>query len=136
MRIMALDIGQKRIGIAISDAKGTIASPLKVLSHQDVISYSRPFRTLIEDYEPELLLAGLPVSLDGEENSQARWVREQIELISNRTGIPFEFFDERLSSLEAKRIMREQGLSERDMRGKLDMLAASIFLQAYLDTIR
>ena len=133
MRILALDIGRKRTGIAVSDATGSVASPVKVLPSEEVFSSARSFRRILEDYEPELLVAGLPVSLDGSVNEHAGWVREMAEKVAEAAALPLELADERLSSAEAKRAMREQGMSERDMRGKLDMVAASLFLQSYLD---
>ncbi|HBG3382941.1 TPA: Holliday junction resolvase RuvX, partial [Clostridioides difficile] len=81
----------------------------------------------------ELLVCGRPMTLAGEEGPQAARVREQAERVAAACGLPLEFEDERLSSAEAKRILREQGLSERAMRGKVDMVAASLFLQAWLD---
>lgn len=136
LRILALDIGRKRTGVAVSDATGTVASPVKVLPSEEVFASSSSFRRILEDYEPDLLVAGLPVSLDGTENEHAVWVREMAEKVAEAAGLPLELADERLSSAEAKRIMREQGMSEKDMRGKLDMVAASVFLQAYLDSRR
>ncbi len=136
MRIIALDIGRKRTGIAASDANGLVANPVSVLPSNEVFDNAKSFRRVLEDYEPELLVIGLPVSMDGQENDHAKWVREVAERISSLTSIPYVFEDERLSSSEAKRIMREQGMSERDMRGKLDKVAASIILQAYLDSNR
>lgn len=133
MRIMALDIGEKRIGIAISDPQERVATPLSVLDAAQVERGEKPFTRLLEDWEPELFLCGLPLSLDGEEGPQARRVRKVAEAISARFDIPIEFADERLSSREAKRILREEGLDERAMRGKIDMIAASVFLQAWLD---
>ena len=133
MRIMALDIGEKRIGIAISDPKERVASPLVVLDAVQVERGEKPFTRLLEDWEPELLLCGLPLTLNGEEGPQAQRVRKVAQAISARFHIPIEFADERLSSREAKRILREEGLDERSMRGKIDMIAASVFLQAWLD---
>ena len=133
MRIMALDIGEKRVGIAVSDPGERIASPVCVLAADEVLSYSRSFRNTLEDWEPELFLCGLPMTLSGEEGPQAQRVRELAGVVANRTGIPLEFADERLSSTEAKRSLREKGMSEKAMRGKVDMIAASIFLQAWLD---
>ena len=80
-----------------------------------------------------MLLAGLPVTLEGTHGPQAQRVREFAESVAVRAGLPLELCDERLSSVEAKRSMREAGLDERAMRGKVDMVAASIFLQAWLD---
>ena len=133
MRIMALDIGEKRIGVAISDPQERVASPLVVLDAVQVERGEKPFTRLLEDWEPELFLCGLPLTLNGEEGPQALRVRKVAQAISARFHIPIEFADERLSSREAKRILREEGLDERSMRGKIDMIAASVFLQAWLD---
>lgn len=133
MRIMALDIGEKRIGVAVSDPGERVASPIAVLPANEVAQKAPSFRRLLEDWEPELLLCGLPRTLSGEEGPQAKRVRAVAERISRATGLPLEFSDERLSSREAKRSLREKGMSEREMRGKIDMIAASVFLQAWLD---
>ena len=130
---MALDIGEKRVGVAVSDPGGRVASPVVVLSADEVRAHARSFRTLIEDWEPDLLLAGLPMTLAGEEGPQAARIREFAQVIAASTGLPLEFADERLSSAEAKRILREKGANEKTMRGKVDMIAASLFLQAWLD---
>lgn len=133
MRIMALDIGEKRVGIAVSDPGERVASPIAVLPAAEVLQKAPAFRRLLEDWEPELLVCGLPMTLAGEEGPQAQRVREQAQRIAQAAGLPLEFSDERLSSREAKRSLREKGLSERDMRGKVDMIAACVFLQAWLD---
>ena len=133
MRVLALDIGEVRVGVAVSDPAGRVASPVCVLPAQEVLAHAATFRRVLEDWEPELLVCGRPMTLAGEEGPQAARVREQAERIAAACGLPLEFEDERLSSAEAKRILREQGLSERAMRGKVDMVAASLFLQAWLD---
>ena len=133
MRVIALDIGEVRCGIAASDATGTISSPVAVLPTQEVLAGARPWRRVLEDYEPELLLCGIPLTLSGEEGPQAVRIRAQAAEIATSCGLPLEFVDERLSSQEAKRILREQGLSERRMRGRIDMVAASLFLKTWLD---
>ncbi|MBR0406209.1 MAG: Holliday junction resolvase RuvX [Eggerthellaceae bacterium] len=136
MRIMALDIGEKRVGIAVSDPDERVASPVCVLPSADVRANAKSFRLVIEDWEPDLLLCGLPYTLAGEEGPQAQRIREFADAVGQATGIPIEFADERLSSAEAKRSLREKGLSEKAMRGKVDMIAASLFLQAWLDARR
>lgn len=133
MIALALDIGEARVGIAVSDATGTLAMPVKVLPAQEVLGNARSFRYVIEDYEPDVLVCGRPETLAGEDGPQAQRVLEAAEKIARATGLPLEFIDERLSSREAKRILREQGLSEREMRGKVDSVAASLFLQTWLD---
>lgn len=133
MVALALDIGQTRIGVAVSDRTGRVAMPVKVLPAAEVTGMARSFRLLLEDHEPDILVCGLPKTMAGEEGPQAERVRAVGEQVARLAGLPLAFADERLSSREAKRILREEGLSERQMRGKIDMLAASLFLQAWLD---
>ena len=134
MRALALDIGEVRIGIAASDASGRIASPVKVLPAAEVLAHAKSFRYILEDYEPDVLVCGRPQTLSGEDGPQAERIMAQARQIAAACELPLEFADERLSSAEAKRILREQGLSEKQMRGKVDMIAASLFLQAWLDS--
>ncbi len=136
MRALALDIGEVRIGIAASDATGTVASPVAVLPAQEVLANARTWRYVLEDIEPEVLVCGLPQTMAGEDGPQAEKNRRIANEISHACGIPLEFADERLSSVEAKRILKSQGLSEKRMRGKVDMVAASLFLQTWLDAHR
>ena len=133
MRILALDIGEKRVGVAVSDPNERVASPLVVLPAEEVRTAAKSFKRVLEDWEPELLLCGLPMTLAGEEGPQVQRIREFAQKVSQLTGLPLEFADERLSSAEAKRSLHEKGLSEKAMRGKVDMIAASIFLQTWLD---
>lgn len=133
MRILALDIGEKRVGIAVSDPDERVASPVCVLPANEVQSVAKSFRRVLEDWEPELLLCGLPVTLSGEEGPQAQRIHAFAADLSKRLAIPYEYADERLSSAEAKRSLREKGLAEKDMRGKVDMIAACLFLQSWLD---
>ena len=125
MRIMALDIGETRVGVAVSDPGERVASPVAVLPASEVLNCAKPFQRALEDWEPELLLCGLPYTMAG-----------AAKTISDACGIPYEFADERLSSQEAKRSLREKGMTEKAMRGKIDMIAASLFLQAWLDARR
>jgi putative Holliday junction resolvase len=135
VRYLALDIGEARIGLAISDASGRVASPLAVLPRRDVMAATQNFRRLLAEYEPETLVVGLPVSLSGHEGSQAAAIRAQAREVARVTGLPLVFVDERLSSAEARRILRATGHNERKMRGRTDKIAASLFLQAYLDEL-
>lgn len=133
MVALALDIGEVRIGIAASDASGRLAMPVKVLPAAEVTGMARSFRMILEDYEPDVLVCGRPETLTGEDGPQTERVMKVAQAVGEATGLPVEFVDERLSSQEAKRILRAQGLNERSMRGKVDMVAASLFLQTWLD---
>lgn len=136
MVALALDIGGTRTGIAVSDRTGRVAMPLKVLPASEVENMARTFRMIIEDHEPDVLVCGLPQTMAGEEGPQAARIRVIAERVARACDLPLEFIDERLSSSEAKRVLREQGLSEKQMRGKVDMISASLFLQAWLDSQR
>lgn len=133
MRVLALDIGQTRIGVAVSDPRERVASPVCVLPAAEVEANAKSWKRVLEDWEPELLLSGLPYTMAGEEGPQAVRIREVAGRIAQAADLPLQFTDERLSSAEAKRSLRESGLTEREMRGKVDMIAASVFLQAWLD---
>lgn len=133
MRYLALDIGEKRVGVAVSDSSGRVASPVCVLPAAEVEADAKTWRRVLEDHEPDVLVAGLPLTMAGERGPQADRVEKVAQKVAATCGLPLEFTDERLSSTEAKRILRQEGLSEKKMRGKVDMVAASLFLQAFLD---
>lgn len=133
MRILALDIGEVRVGIAVSDPAERVASPVCVLPAAEVENNAASFRRVLEDWEPELIVCGLPLTLAGEEGPQAQRIRAVSVQVAARAGLPLEYADERLTSREAKQVLRRQGLDERAMRGKVDMVAASLMLQAWLD---
>jgi putative Holliday junction resolvase len=135
VRIAALDIGEKRIGVAVSDPGGRVATPLKVLDAA-VLRDPGPLLRLLEEYGIGLVVVGLPLSLDGTEGPQARAVRASVARLGPALGVPVEFADERLSSAQARRALGDAGLSDRAKRGRIDMAAASLFLQSYLDARR
>lgn len=134
MRVMALDIGSVRVGVAVSDPEERVATPICVLPASEVASGARSFARVLEDWEPGLIVAGLPLTLAGKEGPQAARVRAVAAKAAEKAGAPLVFADERLSSVQAKRSLREKGFSEKAMRGKVDMIAASLFLQAWLDS--
>ncbi|MHB1324275.1 MAG: Holliday junction resolvase RuvX [Coriobacteriia bacterium] len=133
MRALGLDIGGARVGVAVSDPSGRIASPIAVLEARDPARFLRELGRLVEDYEIERLVLGLPLTLAGDEGPQAAEVREQGERLGATLGVPVEYHDERHSSAEARRAMQEAGVSEREQRGSLDKVAAAIVLQGWLD---
>lgn len=133
MRVLGLDIGERRCGLAISDPARHIATPLCVLPADEVRNLSSRFRRVLQDWEPELIVAGLPYTLHNELGKQARSIKTIALDIAEACGLAVEFCDERLSSQQAKRLLREGGHQESDMRGKVDMIAASLMLQTWLD---
>lgn len=137
MRVLALDIGEKRIGVAVSDPSQRVATPLAVLDARAVLGDGVGLKRLLEDYDDVAeIVVGLPRSMDGSEGPQAARVRAAAERIRTVTGLNIRFVDERLSSAEAERRMAEGGADSRARRGSVDMVAAAILLQAYLDGLR
>ena len=134
MRVLALDIGEKRVGVAVSSDDASMAFPLCVLASNEVFPPSSKFKRTIEDYEVDLLLCGLPLTMAGEEGPQAKRIRAQAEELARTLNLPLEFADERLSSSEAKEALYAQGLDAKKQRGKIDMIAASLFLRAWLES--
>jgi len=136
MRALGVDIGSARIGVAVSDPTGRVASPIAVLDARELAGDARALVRIAEDYEIETLVAGLPLTLAGDEGPQAIEVRGIAERLAATLGVPLAFQDERNSSAEARRCMREAGWSDKDQRGSLDKVAAAIVLQSWLDAGR
>ena len=136
MRVIGLDIGEKRIGVAVSDPSGSVATPLAVLDAARVLGDGHELLHVVEEYQAELVVAGLPLSLDGGEAAQAVRVRRAADRLAGFLPIPLVFHDERLSSAQASRSMAAGGADSKKQRGSVDMVAATIILQSYLDTHR
>jgi putative holliday junction resolvase len=130
-RMLGLDIGERRIGVAVSDEMGTIASPVgMILRESDVV---RELRAMIERYGAERLVIGLPVGLSGREGPQAATVREFVDVLAEGIDLPIAFWDERLSTAVAERSLIEGGTRRNKRKGKVDSVAAAVILQGYLD---
>lgn len=136
MRLLGLDIGQARIGVAVSDPSGTVATPLTTLDARALAGDPRALTRLVADYQPEALVVGLPLTLAGEEGPQAVEVRRVAGRLAERCGLPVIWVDERLTTAQARRSLDEAGIGERDAKKAVDMVAASLILQNYLDAGR
>jgi putative holliday junction resolvase len=138
-RILGLDYGEKRIGLAVSDPTGTIASPLTTLTRR---AGKRPpwaeLERLVQEYEVNELVVGLPLDLAGEERDWSREVREFGDRLAGRTGLPLHWIDERLTSVQAERAVRGSGLrrGQREEKERVDAAAAAIILQQFLERRR
>jgi putative holliday junction resolvase len=136
MRRIALDIGARRIGVAVSDPSGSVATPLTVLDARLLERDRRPLIRIVEDYEPGEIIVGLPLTLAGDEGPQAALVKVTVRRLIEPLGIPVVYHDERLTSGQAERSMAEAGADSRARRGAVDQVAASLLLQGYLDAHR
>ncbi|MCK6483704.1 MAG: Holliday junction resolvase RuvX [Phycisphaerae bacterium] len=132
--ILGIDYGSKRIGLAISDAGGTIAMPLSVLPGRgDVEQDAAAVLAASAEHDVERFVVGLPLNMDDSEGEQAKLSRRFGAALAVRSNRPVDYFDERLSSFHADELTREAGLPRRLRRAKQDKVAAQVMLQAYLD---
>lgn len=133
-RILGLDIGERRIGVAVSDELGTIASPVGLIRREsDVV---RELKELIIRYDAVRLVAGLPVGLSGREGPQAALVREFTDALASEIDVPLDYWDERLSTAVAERSLIAGGTRRNKRKDKIDAVAAAVILQGYLDNQR
>ena len=136
MRVLGLDVGDRRVGVAISDETGTVAQGRGVYPRRGMEEDLSHFAALCRREGVERVVVGLPLNMDGIEGEQARKAREFGEALARRTGLPVEYLDERLTTVEADRVLSQAGLSERRKRRVRDELAAVLILQAWLDRAR
>ncbi len=135
-RVLGVDYGERRVGLAVSDPTGTIAQPLPTLTRR---AGKRPpvqaIADLAREWQVEALVVGLPLTLDGDDSDWTRETRAFGEKLAQRTGLPLHFVDERMTSVRAERAVRSLGLrrAEREDRTRVDAAAAVLILQAFLD---
>ncbi len=135
-RALGIDFGEKRIGLAVSDPTNTVATPLETLVRRS--GKRPPYRVMAElarEHDVGQLVVGLPLGLDGEENVWCAEVRAMADKLSDVTGTPVAWVDERMTSVRAERALRSTGLSKskRREKGRVDAAAAQLILQAWLD---
>jgi len=138
-RTLALDVGEKRIGVAVCDETGTLARPLMTITRASKREDFERIARLVVEQQAERVVAGYPRSLSGDEGPQARRVRRYVESLAAALSMPVELWDERYTTVEAQERLREatprRATKPRD-RGRLDAAAAAIILQDYLDARR
>jgi len=136
MRALGLDVGQKRIGVALSDIEGILASPLTVIDAVDTEQTLSDISGLCDHYQVERIVVGLPISMDGTLGRQAEVVQQFIGRLTDAVKLTIDTWDERLSSIEADRAMKAAGTKKDKKKILRDAIAAAIILQGYLDRKR
>lgn len=133
-RVLALDLGKKRIGMALSDELGVTAQGLKTLERTNIREDLARISQLAAERSVSLILMGNPLHMSGREGRQAEYARDFGERLRAASGIPVEFWDERLTTVAAQRVLRESGISIEKRAKAVDQLAAVILLESYLDS--
>ena len=132
-RILGIDPGDRRIGTALSDPMGWTAQPLRVLDASDPTGIILALADLCCEFEVTRVVIGDPRHMFGDESPQAVKAKQLAEKLNERTGIPVELWDERLTSAEAERHLRDAGLNWKKRKARKDIVAAQLILQSYLD---
>lgn len=134
MRVLALDHGTKRIGVALSDELKLIAQPLEYIPAEPFAAFLDRLKALVREKEVELILVGMPRNMDGSYGPAALKVQEFVAVLRDALAIPIETWDERLTSVQANRMLAEAEVRGSRRRQKVDQTAAAILLQSYLDS--
>jgi len=135
MRILALDHGTRRIGVAVSDETKTIAQPLEYIPAEPPADFLKRLKQLIAEKEVELLLVGMPRNMDGTYGPAAQKVQVFIEAVKAGVAVPIKLVDERLTSVMANRVLIQANVRRDKRKEKVDKMAAAILLQSYLDNL-
>jgi putative holliday junction resolvase len=133
-RILALDLGKNRIGLAISDELGITAQGLATLARRNKRADLAALGTLARERGVTRILMGNPLHMSGTAGRQSEWAREFAGALERYTGIPVKLWDERLTTVEASRVLRQSGISIAKRAAAVDRLSAVILLQSYLDS--
>jgi putative holliday junction resolvase len=135
MRILAIDHGSRRIGVAVSDEMKMIAQPLEFIPAEPFSKFLGRLQELLEEKEVELILVGLPRNMDGSFGPAAQKVQEFIATLKANVRVPIRMWDERLTSVQANRLLIQGNVRRDQRKEKVDKMAAAILLQSYLDGI-
>lgn len=133
MRILAIDPGSVRLGLALSDPSGTIAQPLSVLTRRSEAQDLKALNDLVKEHAVELIVVGLPRMMDGRLAAAAQDAQAFGARVGQVTGRPVAYWDERLTTVAAERYLIDQGKRRSKRRQEVDRLAATLLLQGYLD---
>jgi len=133
MRVMGIDHGTKRMGIAVSDELGMIAMPVEYIPAEPAVALMRRLKELVTDRQVGQIVVGMPRNMDGSYGPAAEKVRAFVEELRGALTLPVRTWDERLTSVAANRALQEANVKGRRRREKVDQMAAALLLQAYLD---
>jgi putative Holliday junction resolvase len=133
MRVLALDLGERRIGVAVSDPSGTVARPVGVVERKSRAEDFAAIARLVAEYGAERVIVGRPLTLRGEVGPQARWVETYAQALADALDVPVELWDERYTTIAAQEILETVRPGKRRRRGEVDAVAAAVLLQGFLE---
>ena len=134
MKLLAIDHGQKRTGIAANDALGMMAHPLEFIPTEPFDAFLNRLKEILVERETEQIIVGMPRNMDGSMGSQALKVEDFVAVLKKSVTVPVRTWDERLTTVMAEDKLREAGVNMREAKKKVDAAAAAVMLQDYMDS--
>jgi len=136
MRVLALDAGEKRIGVAVSDPLGIIAQGVTVIARKDPETDLNEIKRIVEEYKADSVVIGMPINMDGTKGKSAEKVNEFVEVLKGRLSIPVYTYDERLSTKESEKFLISADVSRKKRKQVIDKMAAQLILESYLERLK
>ncbi len=136
MKYIAFDIGDKRIGVAVSDPFGSMALPLETYYRKNFNKDLEYLANLAKSRYADVIVCGLPLNFDGSESEQTKKTKSFVEELKKHTDIPIVFEDERFTTLEARRVLIEGNVKREDRKSVIDKIAASYILESYMNRVK
>lgn len=136
VRILALDVGQKRIGVAVSDPLGITAQGAGVIARKNIEDDIAEVKKYIVEYKAEMIVVGMPINMDGTKGESAEKVTEFVETVISRLNIPVVTYDERLSTKESEKFLISLDVSRKKRKDVIDKIAAQLILESYLERLK
>lgn len=136
MRVLGLDVGERRIGVAVSDPLGIIAQGVTVIERKTIDEDLKVINGIIAEYGAESIVVGMPINMDGTRGKSADKVTEFVGLLSASAGIPVATYDERLSTKESEKFLISSDVSRKKRKSVIDKIAAQLILESYLERIK
>jgi putative Holliday junction resolvase len=136
MRVLGLDFGEKRIGVAVSDPLGIIAQGVTVIERKTIDYDLKTINGIIAEYGAESVVVGMPINMDGTRGKSAEKVSEFVDLLKASAGIPVATYDERLSTKESEKFLISSDVSRKKRKNVIDKIAAQLILESYLERLK
>lgn len=136
MRVIALDVGEKRIGVAVSDPLGITAQGVGVITRKNIDDDVNELKRFVDEYKADSIVVGMPLNMDGTKGQSAQKVAEFVEALSSMLDVPIATYDERLSTKESEKFLISSDVSRKKRRRVIDTMAAQLILQSYLERMK
>lgn len=136
VRILALDVGQKRIGVAVSDPLGITAQGVGVITRKNIEDDINEIGKFVNEYKADSIVIGMPINMDGTKGESAAKVTEFVETVNSRLNIPVVTYDERLSTKESEKFLISSDVSRKKRKSVIDKIAAQLILESYLERLK